>query len=172
MALPGLDAPLPENDHAEVARLTTRSLMRTVPPALPGIFFLSGGKLRAPRDPRAGSCACHVTLGRIFFLSGGMGAEEATFNLQQVNRACPHAPWSLTFSYGRALQDGVIKTWAGRSENRGVAQDLLRELARVNAEASVGEWDEVHPVPGRRRLTLPKLSYSSERRQPVDLFNW
>jgi len=149
MVLPGLDAPLPENDAAEVARLTVRSLMRTVPPALPGIHFLSGG----------------------------MGAEEATSNLQQVNlyrqRACESAPWSLSFSYGRALQDGVIKAWAGEPENIPIAQELLLELARVNAEASVGEWNEEHPSPGGKRLALvPKFSYSSERRQPENLFNW
>ena len=64
MVLPGLDAAMvPKED---VAKFTARSMMRTVPPAVPGIHFLSGG----------------------------MGAEEATSNLQALQRACPNAPWS------------------------------------------------------------------------------
>ena len=150
-------------------------LKRTVPPAVPGVHFLSGG----------------------------MGAEEATQNLQQLQHEYPDAPWraacfpprsfatlaqppvsrrlhpaarSLSFSYGRALQDAVLKAWAGRPENAEVAQALLLDLARVNGEAQLGVWNEEHPTPGRERVLLPKLSYSSERREPAaaarDLFNW
>ena len=142
MVLPGLDAAMvPKED---VAKFTARSMMRTVPPAVPGIHFLSGG----------------------------MGAEEATSNLQALQRACPNAPWSLSFSFGRALQDSVLKTWAGDDANADAAQTLLRELARVNGEAQRGVWDEVHPSPGGKRVLLPKLSYSSERRAGDNLFNW
>ena len=142
MVLPGLDAAMvPKED---VAKFTARSMMRTVPPAVPGIHFLSGG----------------------------MGAEEATSNLQALQRACPNAPWSLSFSFGRALQDSVLKTWAGDDANADAAQTLLRELARVNGEAQAGEWNEEHPSPGGGRVLLPKLSYSSERRKPSELFNW
>jgi len=147
MVLPGLDASIAENDKDQVARLTTRSLMRTVPPAVPGVHFLSGG----------------------------MGAEEATMNLQAMQRACPNAPWALSFSFGRAIQDGVIKAWSGEATHVKEAQALLLELARVNAEASMGVWDEVHPVPGTERMSLPKLSFSSERRVvegASSLFNW
>jgi len=145
MVLPGLDASLAENDQEEVARLTAQTMMRSVPPAVPGIHFLSGG----------------------------MGAEEATQNLQLLQRACPRAPWSLSFSYGRALQDAVLKTWAGVPENAAEAQALLRELARVNAEAQLGVWNEEHPSPGPRLAVLPKLSYSSERVVGArNLFNW
>eukprot|EP00965_Chrysotila_dentata_P203074 6181501-Pleurochrysis_carterae.AAC.2 len=52
------------------------------------------------------------------------------------------------------------------------AQHLLVELARVNSEAQQGIWNEEHPTPGGGRLQLPKLSFSSERRQNADLFNW
>ena len=91
MVLPGLDAAMvPKED---VAKFTARSMMRTVPPAVPGIHFLSGG----------------------------MGAEEATSNLQALQRACPNAPWSLSFSFGRALQDSVLKTWAGSARAAHVA---------------------------------------------------
>ena len=121
-------------------------MMRSVPPAVPGIHFLSGG----------------------------MGAEEATQNLQLLQRACPDSPWSLSFSFGRALQDAVLKAWAGDERNVAVAQELMCDIARVNAEAQLGVWNEEHPSPGPGRLNLPKLSYSSERREATarDLFNW
>ena len=148
--LPGLDASLAENDQEEVARLTVQTMMRSVPPAVPGIHFLSGG----------------------------MGAEEATQNLQLLQRACPNgSPWALSFSYGRALQDAVLKAWAGKEANVEEAQALLVDLARVNAEAQLGVWNEEHPAAGGGRIQVPKFSYSSERRgdseQLVpDLFNW
>ena len=121
-------------------------MMRSVPPAVPGIHFLSGG----------------------------MGAEEATQNLQLLQRACPQAPWLLSFSYGRALQDSVLKAWAGQPENVESAQALLLELARVNSEAQLGIWDEEHPDAGAGRPSLPKLSYANERGAPTarNLFNW
>lgn len=118
--------------------------MRTVPPAVPGIMFLSGG----------------------------MGAQEATENLQQLQRKAECAPWTLSFSYGRALQDSVLKAWMGKPENVPAAQELLLELARVNGEAQQGVWNEEHPAAGSTRTALPKLSYSSERAQPTQLFNW
>lgn len=146
MVLPGLDASFAENDPEEVARLTVQTMMRSVPPAVPGIHFLSGG----------------------------MGAEEATQNLQLLQRACPQAPWLLSFSYGRALQDSVLKAWAGQPENVESAQALLLELARVNSEAQLGIWDEEHPDAGAGRPSLPKLSYANERGAPTarNLFNW
>jgi len=145
MVLPGLDASFTENDPEEVARLTAQTMMRSVPPAVPGIHFLSGG----------------------------MGAYEATQNLQLLQRACPRAPWLLSFSYGRALQDAVLKAWAGSPENVDEAQALLLELARVNSEAQLGIWDEEHPSPGAGRLSLPKLSYANERGAAKrELFNW
>merc|ERR1719263_2377418 len=94
MVLPGLDASLAENDRESVATHTAKVLKRTVPPAVPGVHFLSGG----------------------------MGAEEATQNLQQLQHEYPDAPWSLSFSYGRALQDAVLKAWSGLEENVPAAQ--------------------------------------------------
>lgn len=142
MVLPGLDAEV--CSKAEVAWATARVLRRTVPPAIQGIHFLSGG----------------------------MGAEEATANLQQLQKEYPDAPWALSFSYGRALQDAVLKAWSGQEANVETAQDLLLNLARVNSEATRGVWNEEHPAAGAGRMQLPKLSFSSERRQPADLFNW
>ena len=142
MVLPGLDASLSENDRDEVARLTVQTMMRTVPPAVPGIHFLSGG----------------------------MGSEEATQNLQALQKVTPNAPWALSFSFGRALQESVLATWKGDPDNVPAAQELLKELARVNGEAQLGIWNEEHPTPGAKRSMMPKLSYSSERREGANLF--
>jgi fructose-bisphosphate aldolase class I len=150
MVMPGLDAVIHEDSVAHVATHTARVLRRTVPPAIPGIHFLSGG----------------------------MGAQEATLSLQQLNRVYPDAPWAISFSFGRALQDAPLKAWAGRADRVAAAQALLLELARVNAQASIGEWDEVHPTPASGglssgRILLPKLSFSRERKMPAaELFNW
>lgn len=69
----------------DIAKATVTTLQRTVPPALPGIMFLSGGQSEM----------------------------EATTNLQAINSYPGKKPWSLTFSYGRALQQSTIKTWQG-----------------------------------------------------------
>ena len=53
----------------------------------------------------------------INFLSGGQDAEEATANLNAMNVMFAKAPWVLSFSYARALQDPVMRTWAGRADN-------------------------------------------------------
>ena len=96
----------------EVAAQTVRALRRTVPPAVPGIFFLSGGQT----------------------------PEAATAHLDAINRLGPQ-PWVLSFSYGRALQDPVLKAWAGQAANARAAQDALLERARANAAASKGRYD-------------------------------
>jgi fructose-bisphosphate aldolase class 1 len=54
-------------------------------------------------------CSIPAAVPGIHFLSGGMSEEESTLNLQALNEACPNAPWSLTFSYGRALQATTLK---------------------------------------------------------------
>ncbi|MEK7615878.1 MAG: class I fructose-bisphosphate aldolase [Patescibacteria group bacterium] len=90
----------------QIAEATVRVLKKTVPDNLPGITFLSGGQ----------------------------SEEEATENLQAINRI--GGPWRLTFSYGRALQDSVLKTWAGKAENIPTAQAKLLERARANSEAT------------------------------------
>src|SRR6185503_7504667 len=69
------------------------------------------------------------------FLSGGQGEVEATENLNEINKRAPH-PWKLTFSYGRALQDSAVKTWAGKSENVAAAQAALIDRAEKNSLAT------------------------------------
>jgi fructose-bisphosphate aldolase class I len=52
----------------------------------------------------------------------------------------PH-PWVLTFSYGRALQDDALRTWAGDAANREAAQEVLLLRAKCNSEAALGQYD-------------------------------
>lgn len=67
----------------------------------------------------------------ITFLSGGQSEKDATIHLNAINNASGVKPWRLTFSYGRALQASVLKTWAGKKENIAAAQGELIKLARV-----------------------------------------
>ena len=125
MCLPGLDAP-PASPE-DVAKYTVRTMLRTIPGAVPGIHFLSGG----------------------------MAEEESTLNLQALQDACPDAPWALTFSYGRALQSTTLKTWAGApkgSTEWNAAHDILVKLAKANSEAQLGKYTGPHPVPGGGRI--------------------
>lgn len=95
----------------EIAEATLRVFNKTVPHEVPGIAFLSGGQSEV----------------------------EATANLQAMNARGPH-PWKLTFSYGRALQDSALKTWAGKPENVPAAQQVLLERAKKNSLAAKGEY--------------------------------
>ncbi|CAK9237837.1 unnamed protein product [Sphagnum troendelagicum] len=121
MILPGLDVPTPPPE--EVARYTVRTMLRSIPAAVPGIHFLSGG----------------------------MSEEEATLNLQALQAYGP-SPWSLTFSYGRALQSSTLKIWSGKEENWKAAQDRLIALAKANSEAQLGKYTGPHPSPGGTRI--------------------
>jgi fructose-bisphosphate aldolase, class I len=95
----------------EVAEKTIRLLKTSVPAAVPGIAFLSGGQ----------------------------SDEDATAHLDAMNRI-GGLPWRLTFSYGRALQAAPQKAWAGKAENVAAGQRALTHRARMNSFASKGEW--------------------------------
>ena len=95
----------------EVAERTVRVLKRTVPAALPGVVFLSGGQ----------------------------SDEDATAHLDAMNRM-GGLPWPLTFSYSRALQHMALATWRGKPENVAAAQKALAHRARMNSLAARGEW--------------------------------
>jgi len=73
------------------------------------------------------------------FLSGGQGDIEATQNLNAINQE-KNLPWSLTFSYARALQDAATKTWLGKPENLAAAQKVFLHRAKMNSLASKGEY--------------------------------
>jgi fructose-bisphosphate aldolase class I len=95
----------------EVAEKTVRLLKSCVPPAVPGIAFLSGGQ----------------------------SDEEATAHLDAMNRI-GGLPWKLTFSYGRALQAAPQKAWSGKAENTAAGQQAFTHRARMNSLASKGAW--------------------------------
>ena len=87
----------------EVARATVQALQRTVPPAVAGVTFLSGGQ----------------------------SEEDASIHLNAINQYAGRKPWALTFSYGRALQASVLRAWAGKPENVKAGQEELRKRAKV-----------------------------------------
>jgi fructose-bisphosphate aldolase, class I len=113
MVLPGKESP-PKASPEVVARATLEVLKRTVPAAVPTINFLSGGQ--AP--------------------------VEATANLNAMNALAPHAPWVLSFSYARALQDDAMRTWAGRADNVRAAQDAFHKRVKMNSLARQAKWNE------------------------------
>jgi len=111
MVLPGKDHPIKANPR-EVAEATMRVFRRTVPVAVPSINFLSGG----------------------------LGPEDATAYLNAMNAEFPDAPWLLSFSYGRALQQPVLKAWRGKAENVPAAQQALLKRAKLNGAAQCGSY--------------------------------
>ena len=71
----------------------------------------------------------------IAFLSGGQSDEDATLHLSEMNRS--ETNWNLTFSYGRALQQPALKTWAGKENNAHATQAALLERAKANGSATI-----------------------------------
>lgn len=110
MVTPGAECKT-RNSPAQVADYTLKLLRRRVPPAVPGIMFLSGGQSEL----------------------------EATLNLNEMNKS-PN-PWHVSFSYARALQNTVLKTWQGKPENVKAAQDALLKRAKANSDAQLGKYD-------------------------------
>jgi len=81
----------------------------------------------------------------IFFLSGETRLDEdneetATINLNTMNKLFPGLPWSLSFSYGKALQKTCIVTWMGKNENNTKAQAALLARCKANSEACKGTY--------------------------------
>merc|ERR1719181_2147892 len=109
MVTPGADCPKRSNPE-EVAEYTLKMLKRRVPPAVPGIMFLSGGQSEM----------------------------EATLNLNAMNQS-PN-PWHVSFSYARALQNSVLKTWMGNPDNVPAAQAALIQRAKANSMAQLGKY--------------------------------
>ncbi|HEC29506.1 MAG TPA: fructose-bisphosphate aldolase class I [Gammaproteobacteria bacterium] len=110
MVLPGKGCRHAE--PGEVATATLKVLRRTVPAAVPSINFLSGGQ-----EP-----------------------EEATANLNAINQQGLDAPWRLSISYGRALQQTALQEWMGKPEMVSAAQKALFKRARLNHLAMLGEY--------------------------------
>src|SRR3989338_767396 len=75
------------------------------------------------------------------FLSGGQSEEEATANLDAINKKGP-LPWKMSFSYGRALQNTALKTWNGKPENVPAAQKAFLQRAKINSLATLGKYSK------------------------------
>lgn len=97
---------------AEVAEMTTKVFAQVIPDELPGVVFLSGGQ----------------------------SPEDSTLHLNEVNKYA-QMKWRVTFSFGRALQDPVLKTWAGNADNKPEAQKAFLKRARLNSLASIGQYN-------------------------------
>ena len=109
MVTPGADNKKKESPE-RVAEYTLKMLKRRVPPAVPGIMFLSGGQSEL----------------------------EASLNLNAMNKS-PN-PWHVSFSYARALQNTVLKTWQGQEKNKKAAQEALLRRAKANSDAQLGKF--------------------------------
>jgi fructose-bisphosphate aldolase class I len=113
MVISGHEAP-DRATTAEVAERTLACLKQNVPSDVPGIAFLSGGQ----------------------------SDEEATLNLDAINRLVKDegAPWEVTYSYGRALVATALKTWGGSPANVEKAQKVLLERCKATSEARTGAY--------------------------------
>ena len=80
-------------------------------------------------------------IGGIVFLSGGQSDEDAIKNLNAMHQLGP-LPWPLTFSYGRAIQNGALESWAKNPMDVKTAQEFLLSAAKDNSFASVGQYGE------------------------------
>src|ERR1700730_6318324 len=94
----------------DVAERTVKILKHCVPPAVPGIAFLSGGQ----------------------------SDEDATAHLSLMNQLGP-LPWKLSFSYGRSLQAAPLKAWGGKSESVAAGQRAFSHRAKLNGMAALGK---------------------------------
>lgn len=111
MTVQGVDCP-DKASPTEVAAMTVKTLQRCIPPAMPGITFLSGG----------------------------ISEEDSSCYLNEINKINRVGPWAMTFSFSRAMQSSCLKTWNGEPDNVKAAQDQLLARARANGAASKGEY--------------------------------
>jgi fructose-bisphosphate aldolase class I len=116
----------------QVAEATVTALSRTVPPAVPGITFLSGGQ----------------------------SEDSATAHLNAINKHPGRKPWALTFSYGRALQASVLAAWGGSIDNVPAAQAELSRRAKANGLAAMGKYEgKDHGMAGDQSLFVANHQY-------------
>ena len=131
MVLPGHDCTIKYTPE-QIGEATVTVFQRTLPVAVPGVTFLSGGQSEV----------------------------VATVHLNAINANSAVKPWKLTFSYGRALQATVIQVWNGKKENEKAAQDALLHRARCNSLASVGRYEkESNASAAAKDLHVTNYSY-------------
>tara|TARA_R100000005_G_C5004009_1_gene212939 strand:+ start:8270 stop:9280 length:1011 start_codon:yes stop_codon:yes gene_type:complete len=111
MVISGSDCPV-QADVEEVASKTMYCFEQTVPAAVPGIVFLSGGQ----------------------------SEKQATEHLNAMNQMGKH-PWEISYSFGRALQASALATWQGKAENVSAAQDAFLHRAKLTSAARDGEYN-------------------------------
>jgi len=116
MILPGFKSSK-KSTHEEIAKKTLDCLKKNVPSGVPGIAFLSGGQTE----------------------------QEATNNLDAINKI-NDTDFLITFSYGRALQQSALKTWSKEMNNKKAIQDIFNHRAKMNGYASKGEWSRALEV--------------------------
>jgi fructose-bisphosphate aldolase class I len=138
MVLPGLACPRQESVD-EVADATIGCLLRSVPAAVPGVVFLSGGQ----------------------------PSELASERLNAMNvRFKSRLPWELSFSFGRAIQEPALGIWHGEEANVSRAQEALYNRAKCDRAAHLGEYNaEVEADHGQSKLhvILPDMYAGSTR---------
>jgi len=113
MVISGKECPTQASTQ-EVAEASVQCFRRTVPAAVPGIVFLSGGQ----------------------------SSPQATANLSAMNAMATVHPWQLSYSYGRALQDEALRAWKGKAENVGAAQKAFLHRSRMVSAARSGRYSE------------------------------
>jgi fructose-bisphosphate aldolase class I len=116
MVTPGSDSMKVAPDV--IAQYTVRALQKAVPTAVPAILFLSGGQ----------------------------SEEEATLNLNAMNKLNTKMPWSLSFAFGRALQASTLKTWGGKEENVDNARAAFHTRCKANSKATLGTYKQDSPT--------------------------
>jgi fructose-bisphosphate aldolase, class I len=118
MVIAGVDCPQ-QASVEQVAQVTVQCLCDRVPASVPGCIFLSGGQ----------------------------SDELATAHLNAMNRLSKNQrPWTLTFSYGRALQQEAMKAWVGKATNVVAAQKALFHRAQLNSAAALGKYNSTMEV--------------------------
>merc|ERR1719401_3373967 len=112
MTVPGVECP-DKSDPATIAKMTVQTLDRCLPPAMPGVTFLSGG----------------------------ISEEDSSLYLNEINKVARQSKSTFTFSFSRALQSSTLKIWGCKPENVQKAQDQLLARAQANSEASLGKYE-------------------------------
>lgn len=131
MVTPGQSCPT-RATPAQIAEATVSAFQRTIPVAVPGIVFLSGG---------------HSEI-------------DATRYLNAINNHPGPKPWKLSFSFGRALQASALKAWDGKAENTAAAQEAFMVRARGNCLAAMGKYvDEEQTGAAEETLFVANHSY-------------
>lgn len=132
MVVPGYDSEEHWKVSSEViAKYTVRVLRNTVPPAVPGIVFLSGGQ----------------------------SEDEASRNLAYMNKVKANSPWALSFSFGRALQASTLQAWKGKKANVAAAQKEFFKRARINSEAASGRYEAASGGSASKSLIVKNYVY-------------